>query len=92
MSSERADECSLGQAEAFLSAWSGGTRRPQASLSSADASHEKNNVEERAEIFNKFMTQFIHLYYSSGYCNNLCVTMFLEIALPFFALSAVLFQ
>lgn len=57
----------------LLSAWSiasGGTRRSQASLASADASQEKDNVEERAQIFNKFMTQFIRFYYSSGYCNN----------------------
>lgn len=54
----------------LLSAWSGGTRGSQASLASADASHEKNNLEERAQIFKRFMTQFTHFYYSSGYCNN----------------------
>lgn len=57
----------------LLLAWSiasGGTRWSQASLASADASQEEDNVEERAQIFNKFMTQFIHFYYSSGYCNN----------------------
>lgn len=79
----------------LLSAWSvasGGTRRSWASLASADASQEMNIVEERAQIFNKFMTQFIHFYYSSGYCYNVvCVTMFLEMALSLFALSAVLF-
>lgn len=47
----------------LLPAWSiasGGTRQSRARLASADVSQEMNIVEERAEILNKFMTQFIH--------------------------------
>lgn len=58
----------------LLSAWSiasGGTRGSQTSLASADVSQEMNIVEELAQIFNKFITQFIGFYYSSGYCNKI---------------------
>jgi len=50
----------------LLSAWSiasGGTRGSWASLASADVSQEMNIIEQIAQIFNKFITQFIHFYF-----------------------------